>query len=1182
MKTSFLKAVTLFLGVAVATFFLLESLSEAQDSRSAAVTSSVGLETIEVPRELREHVKSSFEASEQLLGRERASLEVRLYKALRPEIMDLLSGWEAVPPRRASIHEKVMAELETSRIASSFDFLALVTQDNDVLLARDSDSDAAVVPLRVKAALIVAAEPFFRDAKDWSGFEALPTAVSAPLSKDRQAQGETSMYLISGLAHWVRPDAPFAVLVGGVSLDSFSRVVATTLSTPSGNMRWHAFLDDPQLGARVVAGSLPGARVSRAFFQSLLQEGSTEKPAFEGEKFAPGRWRAIYGRSDEILGGWGITVDPASLKRKLPAALPVPVDPFKPVLKHLEGNWPYYAAGVGGSLALFLVVLLVRMFRRDRELARARRTVQVDPAGSLITPAPMSLPASDSLVSQFELNWKTFASFTQDMLQKKLREIEDAPVRGVKDVREQVGKLNLALTELKADLAAARSEAKDTTVGVVEKVATIVAEESREQRSKMEDPSVLKKIEADFDRAASRFTQLDETVSQLAGFLGEKKKAEIEARVQEEVARLEGLWSAKVSEFGVELQQAKKQGQELLADLDKSRDVELLLRREVEQASARAEEMGQKLEERRIEVDAVAKDRDVAWRREREAQEALLVVRAREGALQAKCLELEASLERAHTAARDADLREEAALKDSRRVMVDLDRLRTELLQSQKEGQEAHSLLTRKEREHEEERAKLSERVKTLNSLVSQLNCQSNEMQAECDRLRSLVATKNDELALQFKTFEGLKEEKDRMDADRARLGAEVCQLEQDLKQDRHTLANTQQALEMHKIEVQDLTLKLSGAEKELELLQAAVHTERAEVRRIRAESELRERQIKPEMEAIEKALEVSLAETKRLRAGEEEISRLRSQLADAESRMRSHAEANESNARLQFIENERKDLLESIDRLGKELERVRTEADGIRCFQGTLVDGCIPAAIVAFDTSLKVFAWNSKAEGLWNKSPAAAIGRQLLELGLKGLEKDAGRFAESSLREKRSVSLPQSSFTDHKGKVRHVHFACDPIVGPRGEVLGGVLVAEEITDRVEHEIEARLQTLFSQSLAKSLPGALVVIDAQNRVISWNPSAESSLGVSESRALGENFFTLDTPLSKEAFRRHFEAVSKDRAPQRVRVRFEVGGVPTQFVVTQAPFLGSDDAIRGTILLLQEANETVEVAGRGSR
>ena len=157
---------------------------------------------------------------------------------------------------------------------------------------------------------------------------------------------------------------------------------------------------------------------------------------------------------------------------------------------------------------------------------------------------------------------------------------------------------------------------------------------------------------------------------------------------------------------------------------------------------------------------------------------------------------------------------------------------------------------------------------------------------------------------------------------------------------------------------------------------------------------------------------------------------------------------------------------------------------------------------------------------------------------------------------------------------------SCDPILGSKGEALGGVIIANDITEQVEQEIEARLHSLFSQSLARSIPGALVVIDNRNRVISWNRAAEAILGISEEAAVGEDFFSLKTLLAKGVFRRRFEENKKNRASHRVRVRLEAKGVPGQYVITQSPFLGSDDTVRGAMLFIQEAVEPVE-AGRSA-
>ena len=88
------------------------------------------------------------------------------------------------------------------------------------------------------------------------------------------------------------------------------------------------------------------------------------------------------------------------------------------------------------------------------------------------------------------------------------------------------------------------------------------------------------------------------------------------------------------------------------------------------------------------------------------------------------------------------------------------------------------------------------------------------------------------------------------------------------------------------------------------------------------------------------------------------------------------------------------------------------------------------------------------------------------------------------------------------------------------------------------------------------------------------------LALAEEAAVGEDFFSLKTLLAKGVFRRRFEENKKNRASHRVRVRLEAKGVPGQYVITQSPFLGSDDTVRGAMLFIQEAVEPVE-AGRSA-
>jgi PAS domain S-box-containing protein len=225
-------------------------------------------------------------------------------------------------------------------------------------------------------------------------------------------------------------------------------------------------------------------------------------------------------------------------------------------------------------------------------------------------------------------------------------------------------------------------------------------------------------------------------------------------------------------------------------------------------------------------------------------------------------------------------------------------------------------------------------------------------------------------------------------------------------------------------------------------------------------------------------------------------------------------------------------------------------------------------------DPSLKVFAWNSEAVARWERKERQVVHRPLGELGLGGVDAEIVRAVERVVRTGKPASLTEVAFPS-ANETKHVRLRASAIVGPSGQVLGALLTAEDVTKQTEVQIDARLQSLFSESLVRSLPAALLVADSRDRIISWNRSAEEILGVDESDALGRDLFELDTPLSRGAFKKRFLKHKRTGDPSRVRVRLEAAGEPAQFVVTQCPFLGENDTVRGTILMLQEVYQNVE-------
>ncbi len=177
--------------------------------------------------------------------------------------------------------------------------------------------------------------------------------------------------------------------------------------------------------------------------------------------------------------------------------------------------------------------------------------------------------------------------------------------------------------------------------------------------------------------------------------------------------------------------------------------------------------------------------------------------------------------------------------------------------------------------------------------------------------------------------------------------------------------------------------------------------------------------------------------------------------------------------------------------------------------------------------------------------------------------------MAKASLSSGKSEHIDELLWSHPDRDPRHLRVHCDPIKSPEKGVEGVVICVDEITAAVEQRLEARLQSLFAESLAESLPSALVVLDGRDRVTAWNHVAKSLFGIDSDKAIGKELFSLETPLNKAVFRRRFLKAKQQSTQKNLRIRMDINGAPAQCIVTQCPFKSKDDAPCGTLLLVEE-------------
>ena len=187
----------------------------------------------------------------------------------------------------------------------------------------------------------------------------------------------------------------------------------------------------------------------------------------------------------------------------------------------------------------------------------------------------------------------------------------------------------------------------------------------------------------------------------------------------------------------------------------------------------------------------------------------------------------------------------------------------------------------------------------------------------------------------------------------------------------------------------------------------------------------------------------------------------------------------------------EQKELAEALRSSEEELRRQKRYVE-------SLVE-INPTAIVTVDRDGNITSWNLAAEELFGYSRDEAIGRNLddLVVGRGDLRREAVSY-QKVLQAGRFHTVTQRARRD--GTLADVELIVVPVI-EEGEPTGYLVIYHDIS-------QLQRQKQYYQSLLEVSPTAIVTVDADHKVTSWNPAAERLFGYSREEAIGRNVDSL--------------------------------------------------------------------------
>jgi PAS domain S-box-containing protein len=161
------------------------------------------------------------------------------------------------------------------------------------------------------------------------------------------------------------------------------------------------------------------------------------------------------------------------------------------------------------------------------------------------------------------------------------------------------------------------------------------------------------------------------------------------------------------------------------------------------------------------------------------------------------------------------------------------------------------------------------------------------------------------------------------------------------------------------------------------------------------------------------------------------------------------------------------------------------------------------PVAVVTGDLEAKVSAWNPMAETLFGYSREEAIGTYLDDLVATddSIRKEAAGYTEQVSNMGRVQATAKRTRKD--GSLVDVELLALPLV-LAGERVGFYAMYHDISERKAMERELRHQKEYYEALFVNSPVAVVTVDRDGSVISWNPAAERLFGYTPAEAIGQD------------------------------------------------------------------------------
>jgi PAS domain S-box-containing protein len=248
---------------------------------------------------------------------------------------------------------------------------------------------------------------------------------------------------------------------------------------------------------------------------------------------------------------------------------------------------------------------------------------------------------------------------------------------------------------------------------------------------------------------------------------------------------------------------------------------------------------------------------------------------------------------------------------------------------------------------------------------------------------------------------------------------------------------------------------------------------------------------------------------------------------------------------------------------------RAEREAHRSRALLQRIIDNA-PNVIIFKDVEGRCVMINERgSQELHGRHPAAVIGCRDDELF------PAHVAAELRAQDRAVIEAGAPLTFEHElptagGDVRSYLTTRFPLADAAGEPNGVGAIKVDVTE-LRRSQEAALQLA---ALVQSAPDAILTVDPDGRIATWNPGATAMFGLAPEQAVGRSYEeTLVPPSDREASRARDADIGRTMMFRAPRMRADGSVFPAQISV--APLTGADGAPAGALAIVRDITDLVD-------